>query len=132
MIITAAREQPGIGVGILDCDHREMDEAFKELNAEIATGARHSQVGHLLRGLAKFTLIHFALEEGMMEVTKYPMINRHRTNHRRLMQRVNSLVSRYNQDGPISDRQLLSVLTLLSHEHVEADDAYFGNWMNRA
>ena len=132
MIITTARQQPGIGVGILDCDHREMDEAFKELHAEIETGVRHSQVGLLLSALANFTLIHFALEEGMMEVTKYPMINRHRTNHRHLMQRINSLVSRYGQKGPIPDLQLLSVVTLLSHEHVGADDAYFGNWMNRA
>jgi hemerythrin len=132
MIITTAIKQPGTGVSILDCDHREMDEAFKELNAEIATGGRRRQVGYLLRGLAKFTLIHFALEEGMMEVTKYPMMNRHRTNHRHLMQRINSLVSCFDQDDPIPDRQQLSVLTLLSHGHVETDDAYFGNWMSRA
>jgi len=132
MIITKGIRQPSVGVSILDCDHREMDEAFKELHAEITTRARQSQAGYLLRGLAKFTLIHFALEEGMMEVTKYPMINRHRTNHRHLMQQMNGLVSQHSKDGLTPDLQRLNALILLSHEHIEADDSYYGNWLNRA
>ncbi len=130
MIFTTAIKQTGIGVSILDCDHREMEEAFKELNAEIAAGSNRSQAGYLLRTLANFTILHFALEEGMMEATSYPMLNRHRTNHRHLMQRINSLVSSHDRDGRVQAGKTLGLLAWLSREHVEADDKYFGNWSN--
>ncbi len=130
MITATGRNELSVGVGILDCDHREMDEAFKELRGEIATGWKHSEAGYLLQRLAQFTLIHFALEEGMMEATKYPMAARHRTNHRRLMQQINELVSRYREEGLIPDEQWLSLLPASHHAHVENDDLNYGHWLN--
>lgn len=129
MIIATGRNESSVGVGILDCDHRELHEAFRELHAEIATGWKRSQVGHLLRGLTNFSLLHFALEEGMMEAVHYPMLNRHRTHHRHMMQEMNLVVSLYLEDGVIPDHRWLSSVATSTNTHVEVDDLYFGSWL---
>jgi hemerythrin len=130
MMIGTGRDESSVGVGLLDCDHREMAEAFKELNAELATGWNHSQARYVLRSLAKFTLIHFALEEGMMEATKYPGLALHRAAHQRLMEQLNALVSRHNRDGVAPDRQCLSLLPVSHETHIQSDDLNYGRWLN--
>jgi hemerythrin len=127
MIVTTRRNESSVGVGILDCDHREMDETLQELNAEIVTGNKYSQAGYLLRRLARFTLVHFALEEGMMEATKYPGLAQHRARHQRLAKQMNALVSLSDR---ARGRQYLSLLPVSHDAHIENDDVYFGIWLN--
>ncbi len=130
MLITARQNDSSIGFDMLDRDHREMAETFKELNAEIASGKERSHVDDLLHRMARLTLIHFALEEGMMEATKYPMVGRHRTNHRRLMQEMNGLVYRYTREGLTLDQQCLSMLPMTHTSHIQNDDLSFTRWLD--
>jgi hemerythrin len=130
MVYATGNNESSVGVGILDCDHREMAEAWKELHAEIATGWKRSRAGHLLRSLSRFTLLHFALEEGMMDATGYPGIALHRANHQRLIEHLNELVFRYDQTGLVPETRRLDSLNASHRSHVHGDDLNYGRWLN--
>lgn len=129
MIIATGRNESSVGVGLLDCDHRQIDEALRKLHAQIASGRNRSQTGDLLRSLSSLTLLHFALEEGMMEAARYPMLARHRANHRHMMQEMNILISSCIDRGIAPDDRWLSLIAQSTSAHIRTDDLYFGSWL---
>jgi hemerythrin-like metal-binding protein len=131
MLIATAKNEPSVGIQILDVDHREIDESLKELHSKIANGWRRSQVGDLLRGLSRFTLNHFALEEGMMVATHYPLLQAHSAHHARLMREMNLFLSRYFDEGVSPDIRWLNFVAASARGHAQADDLYFGDWLKR-
>ena len=131
MLIATRTNQLSIGVDLLDTDHRRFDESIKELNSQIAIGWNRSQIGDLLNGLATSTLLHFALEEGMMEATRYPMLARHRYHHRLLIREMDRAVLGFLEKGQIPGVQWLNLISSSTGSHVHSDDLRFGEWLVR-
>jgi hemerythrin len=119
-----------VGVKMLDCDHRALFETINEIQSLAAKDADPRRTSWLLRKLADFTLTHFALEEGMMEATKYPEMDLHRFHHQRITEQVAVLASRQNRDGLALDSDSLSFLSQLHADHVQQDDLHYGLWLN--
>jgi hemerythrin len=119
-----------VGVRILDRDHRQMAEVIHELKAATLDNWDQSLTVPLLRKLVHFTMNHFALEEDMMQTTRYPGMAVHRLNHRHLMGKLGALIAHHDRGGlPLA----LSSLRFL-HEwhigHVHSDDLHYGLWLN--
>jgi hemerythrin len=119
-----------VGVKILDCDHREMTEALYEIHATLTAGEDPRRTGSLLRKLADFSITHFALEEGMMQATKYPGLARHRLNHQRIVEQMRALASRHKRDSLTMDHTAASFLSELHTTHIQQDDLHYGLWLN--
>lgn len=131
MNLTAANNVLGIGVRILDCDHREISETLSELRTALLKEEDRSRTFALLRKMAKFTLLHFTLEEGMMAATKYPAVALHSLNHQRLIRQIEALVFRFSRGSASINEQSLGFLTELHAAHVENHDLEYGLWLNR-
>jgi hemerythrin len=84
----------------------------------------------LLRKLTDFTILHFALEEGMMASTKYPGMALHRLNHLRMIKQMKTLVSRFNRGSVLMNEQSLRFLNESHAAHIENDDLDYGFWLN--
>jgi len=119
-----------VGVRILDCDHREMSETIMELHANELAGRERSLTASLLRKLAHFTHVHFALEEGMMAATKYPAMVLHSLKHQRMIEQLQATVARYSRRGLTLTGLSLGSLDDWHTDHVERDDLDFGLWLN--
>jgi hemerythrin-like metal-binding protein len=130
MELTARSGELSVGVTILDYDHREMSETIKELQSTVARDGDRSLTSRRLRRLADFTLAHFALEEGMMAVTKYPGRDLHRLHHQRMMQQVKTIAARCKQSSFLLDGSSLSFLQEWHSDHVQNDDLHYGLWLN--
>jgi hemerythrin len=120
-----------VGVKILDLDHREMAGTLAQLRTGEVRGEDWRLTGALLRKLANFTLVHFALEEGMMLATKYPGIDLHRAHHHRMMEQMQALVALYSRGGLTTGRPSLDFLFDGHSIHVQKDDLSYGEWLNR-
>ncbi len=130
MDLTTSNGELSVGVKMLDCDHRVLFETIKELQSETLAEGDPRRTSSLLRKLADFTLTHFALEEGMMEATKFPGMALHRLHHQRITEQVATLVSRHKQGGLALDSDSLSFLSQLHADHVQKDDLHYGLWLN--
>lgn len=119
-----------VGVRILDCDHREMSETIMEIQANDLAGRERSRSHSLLRKLARFTLVHFALEEGMMAAAKYPAMALHSLRHQRMIEQLQATVARYSRRGLILNGPSLGLLDAWHSGHVVRDDLDFGLWLN--
>jgi hemerythrin len=119
-----------VGVKILDLDHREMAETLAQLRTAEVQGEDWRKSGALLRKLADFSLIHFALEEGMMLATKYPGVDLHRAHHHRMMERLQAMVAVYTRGRMTSSRPPLDFLLEGHSIHVHKDDLTYGEWLN--
>jgi hemerythrin len=121
---------PGVGVRILDCDHREMSEMMIEIRADLMTGKERMRTGLLLRKLAKFSATHFALEEGMMAAVGYPGTALHSLRHQRLAEQMEAHRALYNRANSILNDNAIWSLTQAHIGHMEAEDLGFGLWLN--
>jgi len=128
--LTTRNGELSVGVRILDCDHREMAETLSAIRTTVERDEDRSRTAALLRKLAHFTRIHFALEESMMAATKYPGMARHRLQHQRLMEQMKVLVCRYQRGSLTLQPQSLGFLPESHTAHVEKDDLSFGVWLN--
>ena len=121
-----------VGVEMLDCDHLVLFEIIKELQTMTASDTDPRRTGSLLCKLADFTLTHYALEEGMMEATKFPDMVQHRLHHQLIAEHVAALASRYKRDGLGLDCHSLNFLSELHANHIREDDLHYGLWLNAA
>jgi hemerythrin len=130
MNLTASSIELGIGVRILDCDHREMSETFSELRTALVKDEDRSRTLALLRKMSNFTLLHFALEDGMMAATKYPGMALHRLNHQRMATQIKAFVSRFSHGSATMNEKSLRLLAESHTAHIENDDLDYGFWLN--
>ena len=119
-----------VGVRILDLDHRQMAEVIHELKEAAQPNLDQSLTGLLLRKLALFTRNHFAIEEEMMQTTRYPGMAVHRLNHRYLMGKLGTLIAHHDRRNiPLTSSALLFL-----HDwhigHVHSEDLHYGLWLN--
>jgi hemerythrin-like metal-binding protein len=107
-----------------------MSETIHEVMTGIDQDMDPDRTGSLLRKLAKFSLVHFGLEEGMMRATGYPGMDPHRLNHQRITEQLNGLVARHGRGGLVQKRGALSFLHELHSAHVRTDDLRYGEWLD--
>lgn len=132
MNMTAGNSELCVGVRILDLDHREMSETLNELRTALVRNEDRSRTCALLRKLTNFTVLHFALEEGMMGATKYPETVVHRRTHQQLIRQLNALAARHTRGGLALSPESLSFLDAWHADHVQQDDLHYGLWLNQA
>ncbi|MGD0730418.1 MAG: hemerythrin family protein [Terracidiphilus sp.] len=119
-----------VGVRFLDCDHREMAGILCQIRTAVETDEHRNRTASLLRKLANFTRVHFALEEEMMAATDYPCRSLHLIQHQRLTEQMNALVCRYQRGSIKLNPQSLGFLPELHAAHIETNDLGFGVWLN--
>ncbi|MGD0801816.1 MAG: hemerythrin domain-containing protein [Terracidiphilus sp.] len=119
-----------VGVRILDRDHQEMAETIHELKAAALADQDRSLTVPLLRKLARFTMNHFAFEEGMMQATRFPGMAVHRLNHLYLLGELGTLISHHAKGDLPLDPHSLGFLSEWHSNHIHSDDLHYGLWLN--
>ena len=119
-----------IGIQLIDREHREIFDLIMELNFHAARGRSHSLQIRLLKELERFTLSHFALEEGMMEAVRFPGRDAHRNNHRRLIRQLQQSASGWTPSDGALITQPTATIWQAHSVHMDGDDLAFGRWIN--
>lgn len=71
-----------IGIGVIDQQHQEIDEISSSAIEAIQSGDKWHLVHYILIRLHELLRIHFAVEEGLMQIIEYPEIESHQKLHR--------------------------------------------------
>jgi hemerythrin len=129
MHLASKDRQLSVGIRILDCDHREMSETIKDIQADLLEGKERERIGRNLRKLATFSLAHFALEEGIMSATKYPGLALHSLRHQRMSEEIKAYAELCDQHSSPVNGLSLNFVNNWHAAHVGHEDRSLGLWL---
>ena len=119
----------GVGLRLLDRDHREIKATIFELNQD---ASEHREVGRqiaLLRQLERVMCSHFALEEGLMCAAQFPGYSAHQIRHQWMMERVRRTISWLGHPVEGTPMQAVTSLDMMHEAHVGNDDRSLEDWL---
>ena len=128
MTTFAWSEDYRIGYLPIDAQHRRMFGIAGRLQAAAAAGHGHEALGPALADLVAYTRTHFATEERLMRMHRYPGLGSHMTEHQILTRRV-LWFQRQFESGAVSVDEILQVLKVWLAHHIAASDRRIGAWL---
>lgn len=118
-----------VGVPVLDADHKTLIGLINNLHRSVGDEEEYATLGSVLKALEDYAEHHFAREERMMEVCRYPAANTHGAMHRRLAQQVRDLKIAYDADRTaVRAKQCLDFLHKWLIEHICSKDMDYRSW----
>ena len=82
------KNEYAVNIGSIDAQHQMLFAIGRELYAAMSTGQGRAVLGRILDRLVQYTTVHFAHEERLMQLHRYPDFARHKAEHDALIKRV--------------------------------------------
>jgi hemerythrin len=119
------KDEYSVGIGSIDGQHRNLFALAGELYAAMSAGQGNSVAGSILNRLIRYTKVHFAYEEHLMQQYDYPAYASHKREHDALTERVIAFQADFEGGKVAMTIQLLQFLQVWLEHHIkEADTAY--------
>ncbi len=117
------KEEFSVGVLEVDYDHQELIELINELHASVMEGVTRDQVVAGLGEIYAQIAAHFALEEKVMQESRYPSFGEHKMDHEALLDDLRDIMDEVEDDGEFDETQLAADLDRWFSEHFRTHDA---------
>jgi hemerythrin len=104
-----------IGIAEIDAQHLRLFELLGQLKNWSGRGYEYAATIDTLNELAEYTQTHFALEESLMRMLRYPGAAEHIAEHERLREVLNDFRHSLLQDGSCVDLSDFIQSWLLEH-----------------
>lgn len=119
-----------VGVPILDADHRTLVGLINDLHRSVGDDEEYATLGSVLKALEDYADHHFAREERVMEICRYPSTSAHRAMHQRLFAQVRQLKDAYDRDRTsVRAKDCLDFLHKWLIEHICSTDMDYRSWV---
>lgn len=118
-----------VGVNEIDNQHKTLVEMVNQLSEGIHGGWGKEARKEVIDKLIDYTRVHFATEESLMSIAKYPSYSAHKKKHEDLIEMVKEYVKKYEQDPDSSSYELLYFLKRWLTEHIMRDDKTLGGYL---
>jgi len=113
----------------VDRQHKRLFEMVNELHHGIVSGHGRETMGPTLKSLAKYTLEHFATEEGFMRASSYEHYPRHKARHDELAKQVKELITQYDSGSLALPGTLSKFLADWLTPHIKEEDMEMITWL---
>jgi hemerythrin len=113
----------------VDRQHQRLFEMVNELHHGIIAGQGRETMGPTLKALAKYTLEHFATEEGFMRASGYEHYPRHKARHDELAKQVKELITQYDSGALALPGTLSKFLADWLTHHIKEEDMEMITWL---
>jgi hemerythrin len=108
-----------IGINDLDEQHSVLFEHLRDLDASIAAGDRWVVVHNTLTELVHWTQLHFAVEESVMRICRYPDLERHIEQHHGFVAKVQQMKQKSLTDDIAAEASTMLHDWLVHHIQIE-------------
>lgn len=115
----------GVGVGMIDDDHKVLIDQINMLIDAVLQGGDEVLTASVLNTLVDYTTYHFGREQQLMEELSYPESDVHLREHRLLVKKVRDIQGEY-QAGKALDGEILTFLKVWLTQHILKSDQAFG------
>ena len=116
-----------VGVSEIDGQHRRLIEMVSAFYAAL-DGRRPAKqaLGELLKGLVEYTRYHFATEERLMALARFPDSQEHRAQHADFTRRVGDLMDRFSRGRLVLSIEATTFLREWLTDHILVSDKALG------
>lgn len=112
-----------VGVAEVDHEHRELIGLINELHEVMKESGDFDQVLESLGEIYAQISAHFALEEKMMRVSRYPAYADHKEDHETLLEDLRDIMDDVEDDGSYNESILANDLERWFSLHFKTHDA---------
>lgn len=119
------------GIEEVDDQHKEFIKLIQRLQILHDKGASRDFTLRILQELSKYAEYHFISEENLMFVTRYPMIEHHQVEHKKLLRALSSRIGAF-EDGKASLGSLVTFLGEWVISHTRDEDSKIGKYLSTA
>ena len=110
------------GIGSVDAQHQNLFAIGRELYAAMSTGQGKSVLARTLDRLVQYTTMHFAHEERLMQLHKYPDFAKHKAEHDALVKQVVDFRTEFNGGRATLAVPLLQFIKDWLGKHIQGTD----------
>lgn len=120
------RPEFGLGIPVIDDQHRQLVRLITLLQDAVRTGAVGSAVADVLRSLVDYTQYHFREEERIMQQIRYPDLEAHRAQQAGLIAQITDILLRLRRGEEVGEPEMIEFLVRWLGEHILQDDRKIG------
>ena len=121
-----------VGIPEIDEQHKTLFELLDQLHAAVITRRGSTVCGEVLNQLLDYTRIHFALEQSLMHLARYPDYEAHCRQHEDLMTEVEALREKVNAGTVAISFELLQFLRNWLSKHILGEDMKYAEFFNQS
>lgn len=118
-----------VNIASIDRQHRTLINYINQLNDAVGRGNADTMIAYVLRGLATYTTVHFAYEEMLFNLYKYPDNDGHKAVHTRLLTQVGDYNTRFHNGERDLGPELLDFLKAWLNNHIMGEDKAYSGFM---
>lgn len=123
MSVLQWRSEFGVGIDIVDHDHRELIGRIRAQQQKLATCDDPDAMLEILNNIYADIADHFALEEKLMEQVRYAAFADHKEDHETLLDDLREIMVGVEDDGELDEVQLTDDLDRWFSDHFRTHDA---------
>ncbi|HWQ09522.1 MAG TPA: bacteriohemerythrin [Holophaga sp.] len=117
------------GHPMVDHQHQTLFGMINDLHHAIIGGHGPEQVGPVLKSLTRYTVQHFQTEESLMRTYAYPDFTEHKKAHDALVEKVETLVQRFDAGDTVMPSELSRFLADWLNHHIKSKDKLMIDWL---
>lgn len=125
-------EKYNINVDQIDVQHKKLVRLLNELASAMSNGEGKTVLEDILTQLIDYTIVHFKDEESYFDKIDYPQADKHRNEHKDLVEQVMQFKDNYDSGKAGLTIELMLFLKEWLIKHICETDKEFGNALNRA
>ena len=118
------------GVSRFDDEHRVLFKMVNDLHDAMQQKQTKNAIGQILRGLADYTVNHFAAEESAFAQTNYPEATEHKQHHKKLVDQVVDLIGKFSSGETVLSQDIITFLQDWLINHIKGVDKKYGSHLN--
>lgn len=121
-----------VNIKAIDDQHMELVNLLNRLFIAVSKREGDKIIAGILDALMSYTQTHFALEERLMAQAKYPELEAHVAEHRKLIEKLDSLTKKYLLEEKPIYFEMLSFLKAWLREHIQGEDKKYSKALLQA
>ena len=118
-------DELSVGIEEIDQQHRALVGILNEFHDAIHNHKGSEVAKQIIKRLTDYTLIHFAVEEGMMRLLDYPDYEEHKDEHDSLIEEIQLLSAKLDSGKKSVSFELLHFLKVWLTKHIQESDRQY-------
>ncbi|MFA6400255.1 MAG: bacteriohemerythrin [Salinivirgaceae bacterium] len=117
-----------VKIDSIDDQHKKLIELINDFYENIKNRSNDESISKLLRGMNKYTVEHFNVEEELMKKYGYPDIEAHKKEHDKFVAKVTELEEKFNNGKVIVSFEITSFLKDWWKNHIQVVDQKYSDF----
>ena len=118
-----------VNIGSIDSQHQNLFAIGRELYTAMTGGHGKAALGRILDKLVQYTAMHFAHEERLMQMHRYPDFAKHKAEHDALVKQVVAFQTEFNAGRSTMAVPVLQFLKDWLEKHIKGSDVAYAPYL---